>query len=68
MWLAVARRDLVAAQAVLDAHVRRTVSAVELAALDAVVDFDQAEATCPACGTSFSTDRASCPDCGLRFA
>ncbi|MEZ5962900.1 MAG: zinc ribbon domain-containing protein [Planctomycetota bacterium] len=36
--------------------------------MDAVVDFDQAEATCPACGTVFATTANRCPDCGLRFA
>ena len=30
-----------------------------------VVDLDQAEATCPACGHSFATTSTTCPDCGL---
>lgn len=34
----------------------------------AVVDFDADEATCPACGTTFTTDATRCPECGLRFA
>jgi hypothetical protein len=36
--------------------------------MDAVVDFDDAEATCPACGARFATAADRCPDCGLRFA
>ncbi len=32
-----------------------------------VFDPTQAEATCPACGTVFSTDKTECPDCGLCF-
>lgn len=32
-----------------------------------VFDASRAEATCPACGTSFSTGRNDCPECGLCF-
>lgn len=49
-------------------HLRRTATAEELRAMDTVVDFDQPEATCPACGTVFATTANRCPDCGLRFA
>jgi hypothetical protein len=34
---------------------------------DAVFNPDAAEATCPACGISFSTATTECPDCGLCF-
>jgi hypothetical protein len=34
---------------------------------DAVFDSEKAEATCPACGTVFSTRLTECPDCGLGF-
>ncbi len=37
----------------------------ERAASDAVINFNAAEITCPACGTSFPTGPAECPDCGL---
>ena len=33
----------------------------------AVFDTSRAEATCPACGTGFSTALAECPECGLCF-
>lgn len=32
---------------------------------NAVFDPNAKEATCPACGFSFSTDKSECPDCGL---
>jgi len=32
-----------------------------------VFDPSRAEATCPACGTQFSTQVAVCPECGLCF-
>lgn len=35
---------------------------------ESVFDPDQENATCPACGTTFSTKLAECPDCGLGFA
>jgi hypothetical protein len=34
---------------------------------DAVFDPEKEEATCPACGTLFSTRLSECPDCGLGF-
>jgi len=40
---------------------------VDPAALDAVFDPSQAEATCPACGTVFPTTSSECPECGLGF-
>lgn len=33
--------------------------------MNAVFDPNQAEATCPACGFTFSTAKTECPDCGL---
>ncbi|MBD66304.1 MAG: hypothetical protein CME62_13925 [Halobacteriovoraceae bacterium] len=33
--------------------------------MNAVYDPNQAEATCPACGFTFSTSQSECPDCGL---
>ncbi len=32
-----------------------------------VFDTSSENATCPACGTSFSTKQNECPDCGLVF-
>ena len=37
------------------------------AAASHVVDFDAAEAECPACGTRFATTQPRCPECGLNF-
>ncbi|MGK5086225.1 hypothetical protein WDW86_01600 [Bdellovibrionota bacterium FG-2] len=34
---------------------------------NAVFDSEKSEATCPACGTVFSTLKTECPDCGLCF-
>jgi hypothetical protein len=34
---------------------------------EAVFDSEKAEATCPACGTVFSTQKTECSDCGLGF-
>jgi hypothetical protein len=35
--------------------------------MDATFDPNKEEATCPACGTVFSTKSTECPDCGLMF-
>ena len=35
--------------------------------IDSVYDTEAGEATCPACGCSFSTQNRTCPDCGLCF-
>lgn len=57
------------ARELLDAHERSRLSDEERAALDAaaaaVIDFDAAELTCPACGHTFPTGPNECPDCGL---
>lgn len=50
-------------QAMREAEMSRT----ELAAARHVVDFDAAEAQCPACGTRFPTTVRRCPECGLNF-
>lgn len=44
---------------------QRAFSPAERAAADAVVNFDAAQMTCPACGTTFATGPSECPDCGL---
>jgi predicted amidophosphoribosyltransferase len=48
-------------------HEERHLTPTERSAARAVVDFDAAEATCPACGTQFPTSATRCPDCGLNF-
>lgn len=35
--------------------------------LEQVYDASAEQATCPACGTTFSTQKQECPDCGLGF-
>jgi hypothetical protein len=35
--------------------------------LEATFDPAKSQATCPACGTQFSTTSTECPDCGLCF-
>ncbi len=35
--------------------------------INSVYDPNANEATCPACGTVFSTQLAECPECGLNF-
>lgn len=35
--------------------------------VDNVFNADASEATCPACGHTFSTTSTTCPDCGLCF-
>ncbi len=39
----------------------------DLSNLEAVFNTAAEEATCPACGCTFSTSQAACPDCGLQF-
>ncbi|MFH1728442.1 MAG: hypothetical protein ABIA04_08490 [Pseudomonadota bacterium] len=36
--------------------------------INEVFDPEKEKATCPACGTVFSTKETECPDCGLNFA
>lgn len=49
-------------------HVRSTgLEEYDLSFAGAVFDMTVEQATCPACGHSFSTTEASCPDCGLCF-
>lgn len=40
---------------------------VDWSRLNEVYDPQKGEATCPACGTKFSTSSQECPDCGLCF-
>ena len=40
---------------------------IDKSLLDHVFDEDATTATCPACGTSFSTKLKECPECGLVF-
>ncbi len=40
---------------------------IDKSLLEHVFDEESKMATCPACGTSFSTDLKECPDCGLVF-
>ncbi len=50
-------------------HVRSTgLADHDLSTAGAVIDTTAEQATCPACGHSFSTTEATCPDCGLCFA
>jgi hypothetical protein len=35
--------------------------------INSTFDENQAEATCPACATQFSTQLSECPECGLVF-
>lgn len=39
----------------------------DTAHVDNVFNADAGEATCPACGHTFSTTSTTCPDCGLCF-
>jgi hypothetical protein len=39
----------------------------DLSLADAVFNPSAGEATCPACGHTFSTQSSTCPDCGLCF-
>jgi tRNA(Ile2) C34 agmatinyltransferase TiaS len=40
-----------------------------LPVVDAAVDFDAEESSCPACGHAFKTAGVTrCPDCGLKFS
>ena len=41
---------------------------VDLEQVSKVYDPSMDEATCPACGTGFSTKFTECPECGLGFA
>lgn len=41
---------------------------VDFEQVNKVYDPSLTEATCPACGTDFSTKLTECPECGLGFA
>lgn len=62
--------DAAAIGAILAAERGRELESMgyDLSLADQVFDPSRAEATCPACGTSFATSCHECPDCGLSFA
>jgi uncharacterized protein (UPF0212 family) len=62
--------DLQEVMAILEQdHVRSTgLEDHDLSTAGAVIDTTTEQATCPACGHSFSTTETTCPDCGLCFA
>lgn len=69
--LKVRREDVEEVRAILDAeHIRNTSLDEHDTGGNAGVVFNAMaeQATCPACGCSFSTSNGSCPDCGLCFA
>ncbi|XOF34923.1 MAG: hypothetical protein ACL93V_06435 [Candidatus Electrothrix sp. YB6] len=64
------KSDLQEVMAILERdHIRSTgLEEHDLSTAGAVFDTDAEQATCPACGHSFSTTETSCPECGLCFA
>jgi hypothetical protein len=68
--LHVLQRDLEKVRAFLRAEQSKSLEGLEIRPewLEHVYDPTQESATCPACGTSFSTKSVECPDCGLVFA
>ncbi len=69
VWLAVATPQLAEAARVLQEQKEQEERQLDEAGRAAaqIVDFDAAEATCPACGTAFATTSTRCPECGLNF-
>jgi hypothetical protein len=78
IMMSIHRSDLAAFQALMNEERARAfgMSAEDVAAAassgtlrsEAVFDPEKEDATCPACGTVFSTRLTECPDCGLGFA
>jgi hypothetical protein len=70
LFVQIRREDIQEVVAILEQdHVRSTgLEDHDLSIAGAVIDTTAKQATCPACGYSFSTTEASCPDCGLCFA
>ncbi|MCI5142879.1 MAG: hypothetical protein D3909_14355 [Candidatus Electrothrix sp. ATG1] len=70
LFVQVRREDLQDVMAILERdHIQSTgLEDHNLSTAGAVFDTAVEQATCPACGHSFSTTEASCPDCGLCFA
>ncbi len=60
-------KDLPVVQEVYNEKYRELLAGhdVNFEVMDSVYDPNQAEATCPACGTKFSTSLTECPECGL---
>ncbi|MCW5208158.1 hypothetical protein VU11_05815 [Desulfobulbus sp. US2] len=69
LFVQIRKSDLQDVVAILERdHVRSTgLEDHDLSTAGAVIDTAAEQATCPACGYSFSTTEASCPDCGLCF-
>ena len=69
MFVQIRKSDLQDVVAILERdHVRSTgLEDHDLSTAGAVIDTAAEQATCPACGYSFSTTEGSCPDCGLCF-
>ena len=69
LFVQIRKSDLQDVMAILEReHVRSTgLEDHDLSTAGAVIDTAAEQATCPACGYSFSTTEASCPDCGLCF-
>ena len=68
-YLQVRREDALDALGIIKAEHKR-VTALDHhdnSHADSVYDDKADEATCPACGHTFSTKAATCPDCGLCF-
>ncbi len=69
VMLQVRRDDAQAAMLILQKeHIRTTgLSGTDLTHAEAIFNADAAQAVCPACGASFSTENPICPECGLCF-
>jgi hypothetical protein len=70
LFVQIRKDDLQDVVAILERdHIRSTgLADHDLSTAGAVIDTEVDQATCPACGFTFSTTEASCPDCGLCFA
>lgn len=70
LFVRVRQDDLQEVMAILERdHIRSTgLEDHDLSTVGAVIDTEAEQATCPACGYSFSTTESTCPDCGLCFA
>ncbi|WP_339134563.1 MAG: hypothetical protein WGN25_15700 [Candidatus Electrothrix sp. GW3-4] len=70
LFVQIRREDLQDVVAILERdHIRSTgLEDHDLSTAGAIIDTEAEQATCPACGYSFSTTETTCPDCGLCFA
>ncbi|MFP3984012.1 MAG: hypothetical protein ACLFV2_10030 [Desulfurivibrionaceae bacterium] len=66
-YLAVKREDVPEAQGIIQRYWERTTgfSTYDTSGCEEVVNKDNGEAICPACGFQFQTSTDTCPDCGL---